>query len=80
MRLGGTPVLVERVRAFKIRIPPHPQNTSAMVGNLKYWSGSIGSWVLSEIRPIDPVRPIEKETQKRVDRVGDVLGFFLDRF
>ena len=50
---------------------PHTQNTSAVVGNLKYRSGSIGSWVLSEIPPIDPVRPIEKDTQKRVDRVGD---------
>jgi len=25
--------------------PPHPQNTSAVVGNLKYRSGSFGSWI-----------------------------------
>jgi len=39
-----------------------------VVGNLKYRSGSIGSWNLSEIPPIDPVRPIQKETQKETQK------------
>ena len=35
--------------------PTHPQNTSAVVGNLKYRSDSIGSWVISVLRPPVPV-------------------------
>jgi len=38
------------------KLPPHPQNTSAVVGNLKFRSGSIVSWVLSEIPPINSVQ------------------------
>jgi hypothetical protein len=44
---------------------PHTQNTSAVVGNLKYRSGSIGSGSLSEIPSIDPVDRPKKETQKQ---------------
>jgi hypothetical protein len=36
--------------------PPPPQNTSAVVGNLKYLSVSVGFVFLSEIRPISPAR------------------------
>ena len=50
------------------KLPPHPQITCAVVGNLKYRSGSVGSWDLSEIPPIDPVRPIQKETQKETQK------------
>jgi hypothetical protein len=32
------------------------ENTSAVVGNSKYISGSIDFWILSEISPIDSVR------------------------
>jgi hypothetical protein len=34
--------------------PPHPQNTSAVVGNLKYRFVLISFWVISAIRPPGP--------------------------
>ena len=37
------------------KLSSHPQNTSAVVGNLKYRSDSIGSWVISVLRPPVPV-------------------------
>ena len=61
--------------------PPHPPNTSEGLGYLKYRSGSIGSWFLSEISPIDPVRPIQIETRSdrskqsyRVQIDGNILS------
>ncbi len=46
------------------KLPPHPQNTSAVVGNLKFRSGSIVSWVLSEIPPINSVQTRSKKKPK----------------
>jgi hypothetical protein len=79
-----TPASTRALRLDDGRSPP-PRRAQRLChgfifhsGNLKYRSGSIiGSWILSEIPPIDP-GPIEKETQKPVDRVWDFLGFFLD--
>ena len=46
-----------RIRgAQKSNFTRAPQNTSAVVGNLKFRSGSIVSWVLSEIPPINSVQ------------------------
>jgi hypothetical protein len=40
------------------KLPPLPQNTSVVVGNLKYWSILVDFCLFSEIGPI------QEETQK----------------
>jgi len=58
------------------KLPTHPQNTFAVVGNLKYRSGSIDSRCPSEIPPINPVRPIKSVCV----RVWEPGGVIFDRF
>ena len=58
-----------------VELPPHPQNTSAVVGHLKYRSGSINFWVLSEILPINPVQTVPKKTQKPYLSKNIVRGY-----